>query len=475
MNTFAKKLTWRQKIKGHVSGPVGSILFHALLITLMIRFLTGADFRETRQETRIDLIAPKEPIPIPVPLPDDVTPDGPMAQGPDVPLPFPSPDKPEAPPAATIALDPENLVKMDVAGGPVTTIFIKDPKLTERTEKVRINTPPEVHNAVLRALNWLRDNQNPDGSWNSSHQVGNTGLGLLTFFAHGAGMDDPQYGVTVEKALRYLLAHVRENGEFDAARGHAYVYEHAIGTYALADAYLLTHIPEVKLKLERAVNVLLKGQLAASGGWDYGYDPASSRNDASVSAWQVQALKAVLISGAEVPGVLEALEKSLGGMRALQDKASGEFAYSSQTPRHNPGLTALGVLSFQYAGQKDSPEARKGLTALKGVKATTDLSDWPFYSWYYITQAKYLAKGAVWDEWNRQITTRLMTSQARDGSWTSVAAGEKDLGRAYTTTLAALSLQVYSKHLSTSGDRALAMPARRDAPLQAGDDIGIRL
>ena len=64
---------------------------------------------------------------------------------------------------------------------------------------------------------------------------------------------------------------------------------------------------------------------------------------------------------------------------------------------------------------------------------------------------------------------------ARDGSWSSVAAGEKDLGRAYTTTLAALSLQVYSKHLSTSGDRALAMPARRDVPLDAPDDFGVRL
>ena len=332
-----------------------------------------------------------------------------------------------------------------------------------------------MHRSVVRALNWLRDNQNADGSWNDTHPVGNTGLALLTFFAHGAGVNHGEYGTTVEKGLRYLLDHTRDNGEFDAARGHSYVYEHAIGTYALADAYLLTRIPEVKFKLEKAVALILKGQLASSGGWDYGYDASSSRNDASVSAWQVQALKATHICGVEAPGLLEALEKSVGGMGALQDKSSGDFAYSSQTPRHNPGLTALGVLAFQYAGRKDSPEARKGLSALKAVKATPDLSDWPFYSWYYITQAKFLAKGVVWDEWNRQITTRLVTSQSRDGSWTSVAPGEKDLGRAYTTTLAALSLQVYSKYLSTSGDRALAMPARKDVPLNGPDDLGIRL
>ena len=475
MNTFAKKLTWRQKVKGHISGPVGSVLFHALLITLMIRFLTGTVFEEARHETRIDLLTPREPIPLPVPLPDDFPPDGPVVQGVDVPLPLPSPVHLEAPLAATLMMDPDNPVKIDQTCGPLTTLFIKEPKLTERADTVRIHTPPEVHHAVVRALNWLRDHQNPDGSWNATHPVGNTGLALLTFFAHGAGVNDREYGATVEKALRYLLAHARDNGEFDAARGHSYVYEHAIGTYALADAYLLTRIPEVGAKLEKAVDVILRGQLAASGGWDYGYDPASSRNDASVSAWQVQALKAALISGVEVPGMVEALEKSLGGMRALQDKASGDFAYSSQTRRHNPGLTALGVLSFQYAGQKDGPEARRGLGALKGVKATPDLSDWPFYSWYYITQAKYLARGAAWDEWNRQITTRLVTTQARDGSWTSVATGEKDLGRAYSTTLAALSLQVYSKYLSTSGDRALAMPARRGAPLQSGDDFGVRL
>ena len=44
---------------------------------------------------------------------------------------------------------------------------------------------PVTEAAIMRALEWLRINQKPDGSWESAKPVGITGLGLLTFLAHG--------------------------------------------------------------------------------------------------------------------------------------------------------------------------------------------------------------------------------------------------------------------------------------------------
>ena len=482
MKSMATKPSWKQKIRGHVTGPVGSVLFHVLLITLMIRFLTGQTGLMNEEETIISVI----PRDLKTPVLDPVTPIEPekaKMEDPTV-LPvfedtFSSSSEPEPAPLPGSGGEDSSAPDLEKPDSPIPAITINAPGggLTpdQRKKLGEIYSTPEAERAVVRALRWLKANQNPDGSWNTTHQVGNTGLGLLTFLAHGKTVESDEYGATVERALHYLLGHVKENGEFDAARGHSYVYEHAIGTYALADSFHMMHVPEIQTRMERAVAVILKGQNTATGGWDYGYNPAASRNDSSVSAWQIQALKAALISGATNPGLLETLQRATAGMRSLQNKGTGEFAYASDSGRSNPGLTALGVLSLQFTGPAGSAEVRRGIAALRGVKATPDLSDWPFYAWYYITQAKFFEKGAVWDDWNRQITPRLVTSQARDGSWASLSNGEKDLGRAYATTLAALTLQVYSRHLSTSGDKALAMPVRRETDLRDPYDWGIRL
>ena len=481
MMSIATRPSWKQKIRGHVTGPVGSVLFHVLLITLMIRFLTGQTGTVNDEGTIITVIPPNPETPVLDPI-TPIDPEKAVMADPTVPPLFPGTNsEPEAAPlpgaggaeplAPLVNLErPDSLIPITIScppGGGLTP--------DQRKKLGETYSTPDAERAVVRALRWLKENQNPDGSWNTTHQIGNTGLGLLTFLAHGKTVESDEYGATVERALHYLLGHVKENGEFDAARGHSYVYEHAIGTYALADSFHMMRVPEIRTGLERAVAVILKGQNAATGGWDYGYNPAASRNDSSVSAWQIQALKAALISGATNPGLLEALQRATAGMRSLQNKGSGEFAYASDSGRSNPGLTALGVLSLQFTVPAGSAEVRRGIAALRGVKATPDLSDWPFYAWYYITQAKFFEKGAVWDDWNRQITPRLVASQARDGSWASLSNGEKDLGRAYATTLAALTLQVYSRHLSTSGDKALAMPVRRETDLRDPYDWGIKM
>ena len=54
MNYVMRKQTWKEKIRGHVSGPVGSVLFHALLIFAMIRYLTG-DSEMLAKQTPVEI------------------------------------------------------------------------------------------------------------------------------------------------------------------------------------------------------------------------------------------------------------------------------------------------------------------------------------------------------------------------------------------------------------------------------------
>jgi len=85
--------------------------------------------------------------------------------------------------------------------------------------------------AVMRALRWLKEHQNADGSWARSQQPAMTGLGLLAFLAHGETPSSVEFGETVEKAIRWLVDNQEGSGHFRGRDGHD--YSHLIATYAL--------------------------------------------------------------------------------------------------------------------------------------------------------------------------------------------------------------------------------------------------
>lgn len=482
MEYVARELTWKEKIRGHVTGPVGSVIFHVILIFGMIKYLTGEGGVLVSQ-TPVELKLDSKPIEIEKIKEIEVKEVQEITQDVDMTMPSENFTMDAAAPTETAVngpssdspVDLENLDVVSNVDSPVTISGImKGRTAAGRAEGLaKFGGNNRTESAVLRALEWLKKNQNPDGSWNNSSQIGNTGLAILTFLAHGETPASDKYGPTVEKGIQYLISKLNEDGTFQCDRGHSYVYQHAIGTYALADSYSMTRIPMLKAKLEKAVEVIIKGQQGKSGGWDYGYNAGSDRIDSSVSAWQVQALKASLIAGASNKGLLDSLHKSLDGLRTVYKADTGQFCYTNEKSRSNDGLTALGVLTFQFVGQKESPEAKKGLIALNGAKAAYDVSPWPFYSWYYITQAKFNEQSTGWKSWNPQIAKLLVSTQQKDGHWLSPTE-EKNYGPTYSTTLAALCLQVYYRLLPTFGDKALAAPVQ-PAGFDESGDVNVEL
>lgn len=61
MEHLLRKPTWKERVRGHLTGPVGSIVFHILLITAMIRFLTG-DHETLVRQTPVELKLDNRPI-----------------------------------------------------------------------------------------------------------------------------------------------------------------------------------------------------------------------------------------------------------------------------------------------------------------------------------------------------------------------------------------------------------------------------
>lgn len=323
--------------------------------------------------------------------------------------------------------------------------------------------------AVLRALRWLKTEQNDDGSWDKNKPA-MTALAILTYLAHGDTPASEEFGYTVEKALKYLVDNQKGNGRFNGADGHDYTQP--IAAYALAEAYGLTRVPHLKYAAEKAIAEIIKGQ-NASGGFNYNLKPAT-RDDTSYMAWCVQALKAAKMAHLDNDGLDACMTRAIGGFKKNYGGGDGYGGFGYTGPGGGgKGLTGAGVLCLQFLGASNSRECTGGLAGLEKSKFSWDNieSGWaksPLYYWYYTTQAKFHHGGATWNNWNAQFSGTLVKEQdiikkeqsgytdhlgnAHDiGYWDSPAAAEHTggNGRVMDTMLCTLMLEVYYRYLPT--------------------------
>jgi hypothetical protein len=324
---------------------------------------------------------------------------------------------------------------------------------------------PECEEAVKKGLQWLKANQNADGSWSiSANGTANTsamtGLALLAYFGHCETPMSEEFGESCLKGIVYLVdMGVKNKGVLtpDVASGtQSSVYEHAIATYALGEA--ATFCKELKIEIPSLMEVTRQaGQFIIdnqneNGGWAYGYATKGGHTDSSIVGWQLQALKACHHSKIEYKGLDSSVRKGLKFLTTLQHE-NGGFGYNSKDPRL--GLTGVGVLCFQMWGKEKSSEVRKGL---KYLKENTSL-DWAtansdLYAHYYISQAMMQAGGANWSFYNKLFRDQLLSNQNPDGSWKAPAFsghGQTPAGDVYRNTLCILMLEVYYRFLATSG------------------------
>ena len=105
-----------------------------------------------------------------------------------------------------------------------------------------VRNPERVENSVIKALNWLNKDQNPDGSWGKNAKGAMTGFALLCYLGHCELTDSPEYGEAVAKGIKYLveLGDEKDGWLYVTNQKHGSAYAHGIATYALAEAYGMT-------------------------------------------------------------------------------------------------------------------------------------------------------------------------------------------------------------------------------------------
>lgn len=273
--------------------------------------------------------------------------------------------------------------------------------------------PPEVERAITRAQRYLLKIQAANGSFPSRETVGGTALGLMAFMVQGEFPDRGPQGEALARAVDYLLQRGRANNGYIAVIDHG-MYEHALATLALSEAWGMSQRTEIRDALKEAVAVLVRAQ-SRSGGWRY--KPQPGDQDLSVAAIVVISLLSARESGIHVPA--ETLEKGLEYIRSCQEKSSGGYGY--QRPS-NPGVgrTGAGTLTRQLAGEKD-PGVVAGLEFLRRQPNNVfEQTDSYFYAHYYCTLAMYQSNDADYLHWYPKARDAILKRQRGNGSFGQV-------------------------------------------------------
>ena len=64
---------------------------------------------------------------------------------------------------------------------------------------------PECEDAVMKALRWIKQTQNSDGSWGTADQVAMTGFAILAYLGHCETPASPEFGESVSRGIAYLI------------------------------------------------------------------------------------------------------------------------------------------------------------------------------------------------------------------------------------------------------------------------------
>jgi hypothetical protein len=354
------------------------------------------------------------------------------------------------------------------------------------------NAPPDVtesERAVMRALRWLKKNQQADGSW-PQNKVAMTGLAVLTFLSHSeTPATSPEFGETVQRGIQFLMSAQEADGRFKYSDAHEYSLP--IAAYALSEAYCMIQNPDIKDAADRAIHVLVTGQ-NASGGWDYNMKGAE-RNDTSVMSWCAQALKAAHLANAyrDKPALAAAMKKAVRGFRENYQSGGG-FGYDKPGAG---GLSAAGALCLQLLGAGGDAEARATLALMDAWTPAFLVADAKGpggniqYYYYYATQAKFHTGGKRWTSWWDKLWRLYVRAQKIEkGAYTDPQGRPQEIGwwentdantdrPVMDTCLAAIQLMVYYRNLPTTRALAVKPDAAETKPAAATreDDITVNI
>jgi hypothetical protein len=292
--------------------------------------------------------------------------------------------------------------------------------------------------AVDKGLAFLASRQLDDGSFATSGYGRNAAVCALAGMAWLSSGSTPARGPFGDKltgVTDFLLDHTQESGfiTVEGAESHGPMYGHGFAALFLAEVYGMTPRDDLREKLSRAVDLIVRTQ-NGEGGWRY--QPRRADADISVTICQVMALRAARNAGLAVPN--ETIDRCVDFVKRCQN-ADGGFRYMLPPGESAFPRSAAGIVALYSAGVYEGAQIDRGLAYLdqflpRGEAIGADGHF--FYGHYYAVQAMWQAGGQRWQRWYPAIRDLLVARQQPDGSWSDPVSSD------YGTAMATIILQM---------------------------------
>lgn len=320
-------------------------------------------------------------------------------------------------------------------------------------------TKKSNNNSIQIASNFLRTTQEANGSWdpnkfegNFSHTDGSIAVTALAATALIRNYE-AQNHQTISKAIHYIINNQNKDGSIGERN-----YANGVALYFLSSAYRHGFFKD-ESKLEALIkSVLIKKN--SQGGWDY-TEANADRNDMSISVWMCLAFYELSFSKkyAEIANeVLNNLNSFINrdtkgaGDNSITTKAVAAYTYGenpdspSGKVMRSPGSTGQALILFIKSTKKELIHSNWVMTAIKDQEKalnspTSDKSALPFclYRMFFLINAH---KNGIKlnDEIFIWIHNQICNYQLGDGSWLPSSPSVQFGGKIMATSLALLIL-----------------------------------
>lgn len=311
----------------------------------------------------------------------------------------------------------------------------------------------ETVRAIEDGVAFLAEKQAPEsGAWTgpqANYKMSFTALAGLALLAHGDTPDSGRYARQVRKAVEWVLASQRREG--DEWAGLIYdrkefgeedrpMHGHGFALLFLAEAYGNTRDPVLRERMHTAIrraSIVCDRSMSPDGGWYY--HPGQNRDEGSVTVTQIQGLRSAHNAGIHVNPVT--IDRAVDYIRRSQMEDGG-IRYTRLWGKTSPALTAAGVTCLHGAGEYDSPTVDRCYEYLRQHLKTDPDEQFFFYTHLYAAQAMYQRGGPEWASYFPRIRRELLDMRRGKRYWRDM-----QLGDAYGTASALLILQIPLRYL----------------------------
>lgn len=352
---------------------------------------------------------------------------------------------------------------------------------TETAISITINagTIPSPESTIDKGLEWLRTQQNLDGSWDYQPgggygNAGMTALGALCFIQAGLAHEQ-----VVTVAIDYLINEFYPDQDDGQSIYHS-TYETSMATTTLVayNATLPSYNSSLDALIDEAIKWLINTQNDETwsvsltdpwyGGWRYGDDHQSS--DLSVSQWAILALATYdnFNPGLLDPSLWDKVQIFVRRCRGGYDVSGeweydGGFTYTPSTEDWRGGgggsygsMTAAGIWGLFLSGSEpDDPDIVSALDWINNsyqiVGGNPNYGNSFEYYWYLSASKAFLMAGREGDQWwydeiTNYLNTHMIAESPTRAYWDNTMGQEPPV---FATVQAILSQQVFYGHIPT--------------------------